>query len=337
MGIACVAAAGLFVPFPETITTHGRIQMVGGACLLYAPATGRIQRVLVSPGQKVRQGDLLVEFTSPELESANFKAQSDVDLAKTKAERELADQQAGLSARIHQQQISMRLASTRIQRSIEELHAQETLFHEGLTSRLEVTRTSQLVDDARLALAQAKQKASELEAERERLSIEIRETRQTSEATLKSLGLQKSAMSVTAPCDGTIEWVGATPGLVQASTDLIRIQPINGTPEVLVALPTKALGRVRTGLNARICLDGFDPYETGWSKAQVAYVGRDPIASEEASRLWPDAPSGAFVRVILAPRQWAKVQPDPGLGLTAEIQLGNRSLFARLRQAIFRR
>ena len=101
-------------PFTETIGAIGNVQArAGHSAALGAPGAVRIARVLVSPGQHVAAGDVLVELDQTAFQSAAQSAEAQFTASQRAWERATRLAEAGIVPRKDVEQAAADLARTR--------------------------------------------------------------------------------------------------------------------------------------------------------------------------------------------------------------------------------
>lgn len=92
---AAVGAALLFacvVPWRSTIQVPAALN-AAAVSPLHTPVPGRVDAVLVAPGQLVAAGDILVRLSSPDLAFRVAQAERDLDLARSRYDQAIVDAQ----------------------------------------------------------------------------------------------------------------------------------------------------------------------------------------------------------------------------------------------------
>lgn len=201
----------------RTLSLPGSVQPLEEA-VIYARASGYVRRWLVDIGSRVKQGDLLAEIDTPEL---------DQDLAEARAS--LAQAQAN----VLQAKANKGLATTRLDRT-------GKLVEAGLSPQqdLDQTQAQSLVGDADLKVAEANVAAQN--------------------ANIRRINDLRGFAKVTAPFAGTITERSvdrgslvsagnvATPLFKLVSTDTVRVYvqvPQDAAPSVVLDEPAELLVR----------------------------------------------------------------------------------------------
>lgn len=81
-----VVLAAFFYPFPRTVSIPAVVN-VQGQTLIHVPDNARLDEVAVSNGERVRQGQVLLRFSSPELSFQREKAKMELALVKFRLNR----------------------------------------------------------------------------------------------------------------------------------------------------------------------------------------------------------------------------------------------------------
>jgi multidrug efflux pump subunit AcrA (membrane-fusion protein) len=198
-----------------TVTLHARVQ-------------GYIENVLVDRGSVVKQGDLLVTLSAPEMKSQIAAAESRVQAAEAdrlQAEGRLTSLEATLSS----MQATLKAAQTTYDRLKK---ASET---PGVVAGNELDVALQNVESQRAGI-----EAQRANIQSQRSSIDaLRSKKLASEAELHALQEMESYLKVTAPFDGVVFERNVHPGALvgpSGSTPLLTLQQVSRL-RLVVAVP----------------------------------------------------------------------------------------------------
>lgn len=329
---AALAAGGaLLVPFEETVQLLGEARLADVDALVQAPSAGVVKEVLVKPGEFVLEGQELVRLSTPELDAALLKAQSEAGIAQSQAQPALIQAEGSVVRKIAQQEEIIRLTQAKVARARAERARQETLLGAGLVSKANVEQAAGLVDEALVELTKAQQSMAALQTERLDARRRLGQDLGTPQASLDALNAQVASMVLRAKKAGKVEWVGTLAGRpLRAGDAVVRVVPENPHLEFACIAPVDELGKMRPGQRVRLEFDGFLPGDFGRGTGVIASIGRDVLSLQDAQGISPLAAVGsAYVQVKVQPTDFAKVHPEPGLRTHAKAILGRRSLFSR--------
>ena len=230
-------AAVVSKPVSRTITLPGEIQPFLNVALRSRVA-GYVDRVLVDRGSAVKEGDLLIELSAPEMKAQIAEAQSKVQVAegdRLQAEAKLASLQSTLAS------LEATLAS-----------AQATYDSLKVASQ---TPGAISGNELEIALRSVEAQRASVEAQRgsiqaQRASIEaIRNGKAAAEAALRAIEEMEGYLRVTAPFNGVVTERIVHPGaLVGPLSDapLLVLQQISRL-RVTVAVPEENVGGIAKG------------------------------------------------------------------------------------------
>jgi HlyD family secretion protein len=215
-----------------TINESGTVEL-GGQQTLKSPTEGAVDRVLVQPGDRVTQGQVLLTLRNPERQTA------------------LADQQLQIS----QQEVTLLRSRQEIAEAQEQLAVDQQqlanlapLAIDGAVPRTEVQQLENQVRDTIAALRTAEAAARTAALELEVLKLERQRIQQ-----------QLQDTTVTAPLDGVVLGVNVKNGDgVELRTDLLTL----GNPAqelVQLQLSTLNAAQVRVNQLARVSVIGANP------------------------------------------------------------------------------
>jgi len=232
-------AAVVSKPVSRTITLPGEIQPFLNVAL-HSRVGGYVDRVLVDRGSAVKEGELLIELSAPEMKAQIAEAESKVQVAegdRLQAEAKLASLEATLAS------LEATLAAT-----------------QATYDRLKVaSQTPGAIsgNELEIALRSVEAQRASVEAQRgsiqaQRASIEaIRNGKAATEATLRAVKEMEAYLRVTAPFNGVVTERIVHPGaLVGPGSDapLLVLQQISHL-RVTVALPEENVGAIAKGAN----------------------------------------------------------------------------------------
>ena len=136
-----------------------------------------------------------------------------------------------------------------------------------------------------------------------------------------------------APVTGAVFDLDVRPGSVaSAGQPLLRVVPDEAL-QARVYIPSNAIGFVQPGQQANISLDTFPSADYGRVLAKVKRVGLDALTPEQQQQVLGTQVSGLHYPAVLSlDRQTLKagrkqIPLQPGMGLTADIQLRQRRMF----------
>src|SRR5213594_471608 len=224
-------------PVSRTINLPGEIQPFLNVALR-ARVPGYVDRVLVDRGSAVKEGDLLIELSAPEMKAQIAEAESKVQVAegdRQQAEAKLASLESTLAS------LEATLAS-----------AQATYDRLKVASQTPGAISGNELD---IALRSVEAQRAGVEAQRgsikaQRASIEaIKNGKVATEATLRAVKEMEGYLRVTAPFNGVVTERIVHPGaLVGPGSDapLLVLQQISHL-RVTVAVPEESVGGIAKG------------------------------------------------------------------------------------------
>src|SRR5437867_4904517 len=230
-------AAVVSKPVSRTITLPGEIQPFLSVALRSRVA-GYVDRVLVDRGSAVKEGDLLIELSAPEMKAQIAEAESKVQVAegdRLQAEAKLASLQSTLAS------LEATLAS-----------AQATYDSLKVASQ---TPGAISGNELEIALRSVEAQRASVEAQRgsiqaQRASIEgIRNAKSAAEAALRAVKEMEGYLRVTAPFNGVVTERVVHPGALvgpTSETPLLVLQQISHL-RVTVAVPEESVGGIAKG------------------------------------------------------------------------------------------
>jgi HlyD family secretion protein len=263
-----------------------------------APATGRVERIGVDPGQRVSADDVLLELSNPEVE----RSAVDAEAALRRAEAELESLQMSLiSAELDQQAESAAVEAEYVRATLQ-AEADRELYSKGLISEIQLEASKALaeslvvrreIEGRRLEMT-ARANQALLDAERAGVEQQRALTRLRAE--------QLEALSVRAGIDGVVQQVPVQIGQQVAA----------GATLTLVAEPTRLEAEIRVpATRARDVRPGLP----------VSVDTRNGLVAGTVARVDPAVREGTVaVEVRLDGELPAGARPDMAVDGTIEIE-----------------
>lgn len=221
----------------RTIELPGEIQPFMNVSL-HSRVAGFVEKVLVDRGSVVKQGELLVELSAPEMSAQIAEAESKVRIAESdrlQAESKLASMTSALT--------SLQATLTSAQATYDRLKtASQTA---GAISGNELEVALRQVDAQRAGI-----EAQQGNIQAQRAGIEaIRNGKTATEAVLRAIREMESYLHVTAPFDGVVTERLVHPGALvgpNSNATLLVIQQVS-TLRLIVAVPEENVGGIAPG------------------------------------------------------------------------------------------
>ncbi|TIU35167.1 MAG: HlyD family efflux transporter periplasmic adaptor subunit [Mesorhizobium sp.] len=327
-----------------------------------APRPGRIQRIVVHEGQRMKRGDVLIYVDpDPSLVNGRPAAESEIDRIKV-AESELRSRVQSIGSQVGkkvteyteridavaQQVVAVRSGVELQQQTIavlkEQLSAGRTLRESGAMSVTEIQRRETALRDAEISvqtllysLHENEATLAELRGLREQAPIEgelrISDLRQS----LIELGQRRTeaegrmAFQVTAPVDGTVDTILVAPGqTVDPSLTMISLLPETSVLVAEMYVPSKVIAFVEPHQPVRIAYDAFPYVRYGFAAGKVASVSETILRSDELRKTISLAEPSYRVTVSIENQTMRsgdrEIPLRPGLTLSADIILDRQTL-----------
>jgi multidrug efflux pump subunit AcrA (membrane-fusion protein) len=255
----------------RTIDLPGEFQPFMSVAL-YARVPGYVESVAVDRGTVVKQGDILVALSAPEMKAQIAAAESKVQAAE--ADRLQAEGRlASLEATLASLQATLKGAQTTYDRLRK---ASET---PGVVAGNELD----------IALQAAESQRAGIEAQRagiqsQRSSIDaLRNKRLAAEAERQALQEMESYLRVTAPFDGVVAERHVHPGALvgpSASTPLLVLQQVSRL-RLIVAVPEESVGGIVRGANVSFNVPAYP------TRTFTGTVARIPPGLDPRTRTMP--------------------------------------------------
>jgi membrane fusion protein len=370
-------AVGIFIArggFPRVEFAPGYLEPTAGVVRMRAPRQSIIGAVYVKDGQRVASGDSLVTLQSGQTMESGAAAEAEIAAQLDSQHRDLEAQieresdwrrneARRLDATCDQlaQEIDLLAASMQTQRqqlTLTQQHADRIreLAERGTVSRDELQRRDLAVLGQRLAVQSAEREIASKRAQLVAARIAIDQFPTTANERLRALrdalaNVQEKlieiearrAVIVRAPLSGRIAAIPVFVGAAVDSGSLIAtIVPDESELRARLFVPTRAIGKVRTGQTVSIRYDAFPYQKYGTFKGQIEYVSNSVILPQEVEKVSPVKLSEpAYILDVAIRRQTVMLGDDrqaalrPDMLLTATIETDQRTILAWIGESVF--
>src|SRR6185503_13051227 len=262
-----------------------------------ANTTGRVTRVEVEEGQRVKTGQFLLEIDPRSLDSQLQRGEASVAAAQSSLQQS--------RAAVQQTRATLELARQNLKRTQE-------LWKEGLTTREALERAE---NDVQVREAELKTREQEIQTNEQRIKVE--------EAGLATTKYNLNQIIITAPMDGLVtrrsieEGETAVLGTMNNAGSVLLVIADMSILEAEVEVDETEIPSVSLGQSAKVTIDAV-PDRT--FKGHVTEVGNSPIQTSTQNTGQRQATTFKVVITI------DEVVPDvrPGFTCTAEITTATR-------------
>lgn len=343
-----LALVGLFYGWWQSryVSTTGRVMV--HEVRVSAVTRGRIDSLEVEEGDRVEAGEVLVRLASEERQAEVKRAQAFVDEARSHldaledtgvdpriiAELELAERERARSQQhLRRAEAELEEEEKLLARARQSAERADRIFLLKAATRSEWETARAELDAAEAAMASARARVAEeqaavtaalgvVEAARQALAFarreradELESRRQAvvqAEGRLEQARARLAEMSLRAPRDGVVSWIGRRVGEAVDEDDVILNVMVPERAWVLAYVSADELTSIRDGLSALVRIDGFEPerYE-----ARVFLIHDSERSAERLVRVGPErARSPRRLADLLYPvRVVFEEDPPPGL------------------------
>lgn len=278
-----------------------------------ASTMGRVTRLAVEEGQRVRTGQFLLEIDPRSLEGALQRGEASVAAARSALqEARTAVEQARTA--VEQARVTLDLARQTLKR-------QQDLWSGGLTTREALERAQNEVE---LREAELKARAQEVQTREQEVQTRAQQIKQE-EASLATTQYNLSQVIISSPMDGIITRRNIEEGenvvvgtMNNAGTVLLTIADLS-VIEAELEVDETDVPEVTVGQEARVTIDAV-PDRT--FRGRVTEIGNSPIQQTGSQPIITTAQATNFKVVITLEEQIPDVRP--GFTCTAEITTATR-------------
>lgn len=271
------------------VTVQGRV-VASLHPTLFSPGQG-IVSVRAKAGSVVKQGDVLAQIDSKELQSALEQARAQLLSMRAELERQkIVSRQTAMRA-----EQTVQVVTLRVEAAKRALERNERMFREGLSNKAEF-ETAQ--DNLRITSMELEQAKKERELARETLGFDLQTREQQvvrQQSVSDDLTKRVDELTIRAPFDGMVASVGVQDRDAVAANQAVVTLVNLSSLEMEIALPEEYGSDTSIGTPATINFNGrdFEGQVTAISPevvnsqvvATVAFAGAPPRGLKQSQRL----------------------------------------------------
>lgn len=335
---------------PGQIIPTGRVQVVQSS------DGGQIEKLLVREGDRVKKGQLLVQLDAVKIVAAVGEAQGKVASlmsAMARINAELFDRPLSFPSEVQnfpefvsnqtllyqkrRQALQDQLASLRQMLGLmqQELNMNMPLLKQGDVSRADVLRLQRGVSDIQSQIVNVRNKyVQDLQAEYTKTEEDLVTAREV-------LAQRQDALKdthIVAPVDGIVKNIRLTTlgGVLRPSDEVMSIVPTGEQLILEIKLSPSDIAYVRVGQPASVKFDAYDSSIYGSARGRVTYVSADTLSEQtpNGERVFYRAHIIADTRRMKPHLLGEKIEIQPGMTATAEIQTGRNTVWHYLTKPI---
>ena len=335
---------------PGQIIPTGRVQVI------QSTDGGKIDQILVREGDKVTKGQTLVELDSVKITAAVGEARGKVaslmsSMARINAElfdrplvfpdevRAFPDFMANqtLLYQKRRQALQDQLGSLRSMLGLmeQELNMNLPLLEQGDVSRADVLRLQRGVSDIKSQMVNVRNKyIQDLQAEYTKTEEDLVTAREV-------LAQRSDALAdtrIVAPVDGVVKNIKLTTlgGVLRPSEEVLSIVPSGDKLILETKMSPRDIAYVRVGQGASVKFDAYDSSIYGSARGKVTYVSPDTLSEQTAQgeQVYYRVHITADPSPMKPHLPGEKIEIQPGMTATAEIQTGRNTVWHYLTKPI---
>jgi membrane fusion protein len=311
-----LAALGMFVSighYTRHVSVAGVLEPTLGVIKLYATQNGVLKGLHVHEGQRVRKGEVLLDFEMEHVGANGHAAEADIDstlvrqLAALRSERggtlqlsqvDMAKSKLNLTA-LEESRRAMRIdvetQTQRVRAGEETLARFEHLRASGFMPETQVQDKKNELTDQQLRLQSMQANLVNSDAEVTRLRMELASGPLRSQVAQDQLDrtisnveadLTKQQINrvwkVIAPCDGVVTALAiSTDQNATSGSPLVSIVPSNSKLQANLYAPSRSLGFLQAGQLVELKIDAFPFQKFGIVEGTVISIAETPLGVQE--------------------------------------------------------
>lgn len=358
LAVAAFVAWSLWAEIDQVSRARGAVIPSGRTQVVQSEDGGTIAEILVSEGDRVKRGDLLVRLDETRPRAAVEESQAQVAALKARMARiqaelfnrplvfpaetsshpEFVSSQRELYTR-RRQALSSQINSLQSMLSLtrQELDMNLPLVDSGDVSRSEVLRMQRQTSDLQGQInTRRSEYLAELQTEYAKTEEELASA--TEQLTQRSAILRGSELR--SPTDGVIVAIkyNTVGGVLRAGDEVLQLVPTGDKLVVEARVSPSDIAFIRRGQNAAVKFDAYDSSIYGSADGTVTHISADTLSEETKDGVQ------TYYRVLLSadpaklrPRhEGEKIVLQPGMTSTAEIITGQTTVFKYLTKPILK-
>lgn len=335
---------------PGQVIPTGRIQVI------QSTDGGQIEKILVREGDIVRKNQLLVELDEVKLSASVGEAQGKVASlmsAMARINAELFDRPLAFPNEVQafpvfvanqsmlytkrRQALQDQLSALREMLGLmkQELNMNLPLLEQGDVSRSDVLRLQRSVSDIESQMVNVRNKyLQDLQAEYTKTEEDLVTAREV-------LAQRSDALKDTkirAPVNGIVKNIRLTTvgGVLRPSDEVMSIVPTGDELILEVKMPPKDIAYVRVGQPASVKFDTYDSSIYGSAAGKVDYISPDTLSEQgpDGDLVYYRVHIKVDTRRMKPHLPGEKIEIQPGMTATAEIQTGKNTVWRYLTKPI---
>lgn len=312
VGIALVALIvvggflwSLFSTAPVSVRGHGILLSVDGVAVVSAPSEGRVERILVDPGESVKAGQTVAMLRLPESLDTITAKRAELQGARDLLESRQTDheQQRRMQADlldVKRKALAEQLEKLKVQHDalLQRRRNVQALLDKGFTTASQLNETETRIADLEGRIAQARNERVELSV-RQR-GEDVQRSQALHEARLRVQALKhelenmereyERRRTLPAPTDATAVELNVNAGdLVSTGQVIMRLLPLDaeqreGSLRAIVFVPNEHGKKIKPGMDAHIMPSTATLQKDGFIRGEVLGVARIPSSREGIMR-----------------------------------------------------
>lgn len=283
---------------PNTVNGKGILLQSGGVMEVPALASGQVERVLVSPGEEVIRGQVVVKVEQPEMRLQILNTENQLKLLKEKYQtiKGFDEKDMALKSEIIQKKAWNK--RKRIEKNIEriefvktQIEAREELLEKGLI-------TQEMMNNTRLMLFEIEQQNLVLQNELEEMQLNMFEMAKQTELELNNLTAQiidlearlgemnnKYVLNseIKSPYSGkVVELMVDAGSIVSPGSYILSIEreENNQKLEAIIYVSPDQGKKIKRGMEAKVSPSTVEVEKFGFIKGRVLQVSEYPATSQ---------------------------------------------------------
>ncbi|QNI41138.1 HlyD family efflux transporter periplasmic adaptor subunit [Synechococcus sp. A15-28] len=316
---------GLIFRIDEVVTVTGQLKSIGGTFEAETPAGGRISDVLVSNGDIVEAGTILVKFDTRKAAKEKATLEKLIKLEKLELDSQLKTLNSQKLTVQNKQNILVKKLDTKTLIADE----MKTLVEVGGYQKIQYLSQLDQIFELKGQISDMNQQISRIELQSDQITLRSKKSIDQMNTRLNEIKLQLQYQIVKAPSSGVVFDLKASEGSVmQPGERIVSIVPQKGFyAEIFV--PNQDIGFIKPGQSAKVRVDAFPFTRYGEIDGEVDTIGADALEPDNIREYYKFPVTLSLTKNYLESKD-VRIPLKSGMSITTNLKLRDKRVISLL-------
>ena len=316
---------GLVFRIDEVVTVTGQLKSIGGTFEVETPAGGRISDVLVSNGDFVDAGTILVKFDTRKAAEEKATLEKLIKLEKLELDSQIKTLNSQKLTVQNRQDILVRKLDTKTL-IVDEM---KKLVEVGGYQRIQYLTQLDQIFELKGQISDLNQQVSRIELQSDQISLRAKKSIDQMSTRLNEINLQLQYQIVKAPSSGVVfDLKASEQSVMQPGERIVSIVPQKGFyAEVFV--PNQDIGFVKQGQSAKVRVDAFPFTRYGEIDGKVDTIGADALKPDNIRNYYRFPVTLTLMKNYLESKD-IRIPLKSGMSITTNLKLRDKRVISLL-------